>query len=47
MLLKEAARRFNWKLNYGGIALMWRGLVLYLCLLKLPIKEIFIIYLSL
>lgn len=25
MLLKEAARRFNWKLNYGGIALMWRG----------------------
>jgi len=25
MLLKEAASRFNWKLNYGGIALMWRG----------------------
>lgn len=25
MLLKEAAKRFNWKLNYGGIALMWRG----------------------
>jgi 6-phosphogluconate dehydrogenase len=25
MLLKEAARRFNWNLNYGGIALMWRG----------------------
>jgi len=25
MLLKEAARKFNWNLNYGGIALMWRG----------------------
>merc|ERR1712158_210663 len=25
MLLREAAKVFNWKLNYGGIALMWRG----------------------
>ena len=25
MLLREAASKFNWKLNYGGIALMWRG----------------------
>jgi len=25
MLLSEAAKRFNWNLNYGGIALMWRG----------------------
>jgi len=25
MLLREAAKNFNWKLNYGGIALMWRG----------------------
>jgi len=25
MLLREAAKQFNWKLNYGGIALMWRG----------------------
>ena len=25
MLLKEAAKRFGWNLNYGGIALMWRG----------------------
>jgi len=24
-LMKEAAREFNWHLNYGGIALMWRG----------------------
>lgn len=25
MLLREAAKMFNWDLNYGGIALMWRG----------------------
>lgn len=25
MLLREAAKRFNWVLNYGSIALMWRG----------------------
>ncbi|MDD2213279.1 MAG: decarboxylating NADP(+)-dependent phosphogluconate dehydrogenase [Oscillospiraceae bacterium] len=25
VLLREAARQFGWKLNYGGIALMWRG----------------------
>ena len=25
MLLREAADNFKWKLNYGGIALMWRG----------------------
>ena len=25
MLLREAAQNFGWKLNYGGIALMWRG----------------------
>jgi len=25
MLLREAASKFDWKLNYGGIALMWRG----------------------
>jgi len=25
MLLREAAKQFNWDLNYGGIALMWRG----------------------
>lgn len=24
-LLKEAAKEFNWNLNYGGIALIWRG----------------------
>jgi len=25
MLMREAAKTYNWKLNYGGIALMWRG----------------------
>jgi 6-phosphogluconate dehydrogenase len=25
MLLKAAADEYKWKLNYGGIALMWRG----------------------
>jgi len=25
MLIREAAREFNWDLNYGGIALMWRA----------------------
>jgi len=25
MLLREAAKQFGWDLNYGGIALMWRG----------------------
>jgi len=25
VLMKSAAKEFGWKLNYGGIALMWRG----------------------
>ncbi|MBN2647183.1 MAG: decarboxylating NADP(+)-dependent phosphogluconate dehydrogenase [Thiotrichales bacterium] len=25
MLLREAAKHYDWHLNYGGIALMWRG----------------------
>jgi len=25
MLLREAAKVHGWNLNYGGIALMWRG----------------------
>jgi 6-phosphogluconate dehydrogenase len=25
MLLRRVSEQFNWKLNYGGIALMWRG----------------------
>lgn len=25
MLFREAAKFYGWSLNYGGIALMWRG----------------------
>jgi len=25
MLMRETANQFGWKLNFGGIALMWRG----------------------
>ena len=25
MLMREAAKQYSWKLNYGSIALMWRG----------------------
>jgi len=25
MLMRHAARQYDWRLNYGGIALMWRG----------------------
>lgn len=25
MLMREASKDYNWRLNYGGIALMWRG----------------------
>lgn len=25
MLIREASEQFNWDLNYGGVALMWRG----------------------
>ena len=25
MLMREAAKEYSWNLNYGGIALMWRG----------------------
>ena len=25
MLMREAAKTYGWELNYGGIALMWRG----------------------
>lgn len=25
MLMREAAKEFNWELNYGSIAMMWRG----------------------
>ena len=25
MLMREAAKEYGWRLNYGGVALMWRG----------------------
>ena len=25
MLMRAAAKEYGWNLNYGGIALMWRG----------------------
>jgi 6-phosphogluconate dehydrogenase len=25
MLMREAAKEYNWELHYGSIALMWRG----------------------
>jgi 6-phosphogluconate dehydrogenase len=25
MLMRAAAKEYRWNLNYGGIALMWRG----------------------
>lgn len=25
MLMREASKQFKWDLNYGSIALMWRG----------------------
>jgi 6-phosphogluconate dehydrogenase len=25
MLLRQASHEYNWQLNYGAIALMWRG----------------------
>jgi 6-phosphogluconate dehydrogenase len=25
MLMRAAAKEYNWNLNYGGIAMMWRG----------------------
>lgn len=25
MLIQQAAKDYNWKINYGGVALMWRG----------------------
>ena len=35
MLMREAAKQLDWKLNYGGIALMWRGG----CIIRRLLKE--------
>jgi len=40
-LMREAAREYGWKLNYGGIALMWRGGCIIRSVLLVKIKEAF------
>lgn len=41
MLMRQAAKDFNWKLNYGGIALMWRGGCIIRSIFLGKIKEAF------
>ena len=41
MLMRAAAREYNWKLNYGGIALMWRGGCIIRSVFLGKIKEAF------
>ncbi|MBN2699177.1 MAG: decarboxylating NADP(+)-dependent phosphogluconate dehydrogenase [Bacteroidales bacterium] len=40
-LMKEAAKEYGWKLNYGGIALMWRGGCIIRSIFLGKIKEAF------
>ena len=40
-LMREAAREYNWKLNNGGIALMWRGGCIIRSVFLGKIKEAF------
>jgi 6-phosphogluconate dehydrogenase len=41
MLMREAAKEMGWKLNYGGIALMWRGGCIIRSVFLGKIKEAF------
>ncbi|XP_013381377.1 6-phosphogluconate dehydrogenase, decarboxylating isoform X2 [Lingula anatina] len=41
MLMREAAKNFGWKLNFGGIALMWRGGCIIRSVFLSNIKEAF------
>jgi 6-phosphogluconate dehydrogenase len=41
MLMRAAAREYNWKLNYGGVALMWRGGCIIRSVFLGKIKEAF------
>lgn len=41
MLMRQAAKEFSWKLNYGGIALMWRGGCIIRSIFLGKIKEAF------
>ncbi len=40
-LMREAAREYGWKLNYGGIALLWRGGCIIRSVFLGKIKEAF------
>ena len=40
-LMKEAAKEYGWDLNYGGIALMWRGGCIIRSVFLGKIKEAF------
>ncbi len=41
MLMREAAKEYGWNLNYGGIALMWRGGCIIRSVFLDKIKEAF------
>ncbi len=41
VLMREAAREYGWDLNYGGIALMWRGGCIIRSVFLTKIKEAF------
>ncbi len=41
LLMREAAKEYNWNLNYGGIALMWRGGCIIRSVFLEKIKEAF------
>src|SRR5205807_5531043 len=40
-LMRAAAKEYNWNLNYGGIALMWRGGCIIRSIFLSKIKEAF------
>ncbi len=41
MLMRAAAQQYNWNLNYGGVALMWRGGCIIRSVFLGKIKEAF------
>ncbi|MCL2881126.1 MAG: NADP-dependent phosphogluconate dehydrogenase, partial [Treponema sp.] len=41
LLMREAAKEYKWNLNYGGIALMWRGGCIIRSVFLGKIKEAF------
>jgi 6-phosphogluconate dehydrogenase len=43
--MREAAKQYSWKLNYGSIALMWRGGCIIRRLVFFVLEGMFLIYL--